>query len=329
MTKKTVPPLGQVWAPPLNLVLDDGIIGNASERIKRKAAPDLLERFCHIAEAPDTAAAVVAFAKRWGVLGLCKHGRPYRHWKTPFINMRRIPDCTPGRESFQHWMEFARCFDSMLRIGLDLNQGKPGEHVDWQLATESLHFPISDDIVPTTLNLYASSENAGKRDLAERSRAIEALSAFSDVLPWRFLQSNDKHLEVVHFWKTLPFIDATTQRVLDEIADLQKGVFSTSTISGARSAYMLLVGGLIEESYLQPCFHWSGGVWNIDMDSVGYSNLPAILTAQLMLRVSSAQTQIKCSACPRWFIPKRNQRKYCNSCGIKAAWRAAQRKRRG
>lgn len=275
MISRTVP-LGHVSAPSLAEVLADSITGDHQIRLKTKAAPDLLERFCRIAEAPDTAGAVVAFASRWGVLGLCEHGLPYRHSDIYRLGHRprRLdvigsfaldsnnlavdvsdsdrPCRSGGAESFQDWKELALRFDSLLRIGLDLNRSKLSEHVVWELAETDPDFP-----------------------------------------PW------DESL--------IP-----------------------SNIDDARKKYMDLIERLIQISQLQPSFRWSGGVWNIffSSEAYAYSNVPAILTAQLMLRVSSAKAQIKCSECPRWFIPRRNQRKYCDDCGIRAAWRVAQRKRK-
>jgi hypothetical protein len=266
MSRRTVP-LGDVCSPSLAEVSDSSITGGEMHR--RKTAPDLLERFCGIAEAPDTAAAVVAFAKRWGVLGLCEHGLPYGHVRfyEPMFGLggRRLTSldqyqgtdrrsCLPGAESFQHWKELAVRFDSMLRVGLDLNRGKIGSDLDWEL-----------------------------------------VSIDPDFSGWK---------EQVGF---------------------------LLSIDEARLQYAALVRRLIQMAQLEPRFYWSNGVWNIDLDSyfMAYSNLPAILTAQLMLRVSSAKTQIKCSECPRWFIPRRNQRKYCNHCGKRAMWRVAQRKRKG
>jgi hypothetical protein len=109
-------------------------------------------------------------------------------------------------------------------------------------------------------------------------------------------------------------------------ADLEK----MSNIENARIEYEVLIARLVQFSQLEVSFRWDRG-WNLDMGAhyYVYSNLPAILTAQLMLRVSAAKTYIKCSECPRWFFPRRNQRKYCNSCGKRAMWRVAQRKRRG
>lgn len=249
MTKRAIP-LGEVWGTPLADASENSITGADGRRLKRSAAPDLLEQFCSIAEAADTASAVAVFAKRWGLLGLCEHGLPSGH---------RSPRCIAGRgrESVQHWMELTRAFDSMLRIGLDLSRRDSGADLDWQLADSGIC-----------------------RD---------------DFTPW------------------------------DE--ETRKTITTDHSLVIARTHYMTLMRRLIEISNMQPRFHWSNRAWNIDLDAHG-DNLPAILTAQLMLRIAGARNQIKCSECLSWFIPKRNQRKYCNRCGIKASWRAAQRKRR-
>lgn len=180
------------------------------------------------------------------MLGLCKHGLPCSHI---------VPTCMPGPESFQHWKNLSLCFDSMLRIGLELNRGKSGESVDWQVVDETLSLP--------------------------------------DYPPWGELA---RSVILIH-------------------ANI------------ARSNYMTLMRRLVYMADIRPRFHWNREIWNIDMDAEG-TNLAAILTSQLMLRVASSKAQIKCSECPRWFIPKRNQRKYCDHCGIKAAWRVAQRRKR-
>src|ERR1035441_9289103 len=76
MTRRTVP-LGQVIAPPLAEVRATSreIVGDSTKRSLRKVAPDLLDRFCRIANLDDPHAAVEAFARRWGMLGLCgEHG---------------------------------------------------------------------------------------------------------------------------------------------------------------------------------------------------------------------------------------------------------------
>jgi len=98
------------------------------------------------------------------------------------------------------------------------------------------------------------------------------------------------------------------------------------TLDDARTNFMGLMRRLVEISRLQPRLHWDGEAWAIDFDSFGGSNLAALLTIQLMAQVGG-KTMKKCPSCPRWFEPSGRQ-VYCSSCGIRAAWRAAARRRR-
>jgi hypothetical protein len=246
-------PLCSVFAPSVTKELEDSIVGGGKS-ILRRAASNLLEQFCRIAESPNTNAAVATFAKRWGVLGLCEHGLPYSH-----------DFCMPGRaELFEHWKCLAVAFAAMVRLGKNLSHRYTVDPTDWELAVQGI---FRDD----------DAEHLG-----------ECIAKFQG---------------------------------------------DTGSVRLARECYAILVRRLIGISLLQPRFQWDGGVWNISLDSEAcrpeveaHSNLPALLTAQLMSRVCYGESQIQCVACRRWVIPKRNQRKYCRRCGIRAAWRDSKRK---
>jgi hypothetical protein len=280
----------KVEAPPLWEVFDSSITG-VPYLIGKRKPPDLLERFCRIGEAEDAAtlaAAVVRFAKRWGLLGLCEHGLPNagcpRHHREDRSMVTERSDASglqaasawlwwSGRESFEHWKGLALAFRSMLQIGLNLNRGKRSKNLDWQLAAVGL------------------SGDLGEEVLGEGW--AEGISASSNT-------------------------DEITRR-------------TTKGLRLARVDYEILIQWLIDISHLHPKFQLRGrNKWDIELDSTGSAgNIPAILTSQLMIRVGSLLRQIQCSECSGWFIPRRNQRKYCDRCGIQAAWRVAQRKRRG
>ena len=264
--------IGQIRAPALAEVLDTSIAGFAWRRIERKPPADLLERFCRIADSDDTDAAVEAFARRWGLLGLCEHGLPHLCEGHTVVRGSITPCGWTGVESFDHWKRLALASDSMLRIGLALNRGKPGDQNDWELAASGI--------------------------------------------------CGDAGEELLGDW----WAEGIAPRLNDDEITRR----TTKGLRVARIDYAILMRRLIDISHLQPMFETSGRNWNIEMGSTqSMSNIPAILTAQLILRVGSSGKQIKCSACHRWFIPRRNQRKYCDRCGIRAAWRAANRKRRG
>lgn len=250
MTKGSVA-LGYIWAPPFTGLEHPGRLeSDFAHRVKHRAPPDLLGKFCAIAESANTDSATVTFARKWGMLGLCEHGLPIGHSSTKRCRARSY-------ETSEHWANFARALECMHRIGLSLNRGTCGDDLDWEVADLILDGP--------------------------------------DFPPWDQFTRQAFRMDVVT----------------------------------ARTQYMTLMRRLIQICDITPRFHWSEKRWNIDMDSQGLSNLPAILTTQLMLAVGGAKRMLKCSSCPRWFIPKRNQRKYCSRCGIRAAWREATRKRRG
>jgi hypothetical protein len=280
--------------------------------------PDLLERFCRVADAPDTARAVVAFARRWGLLGLCEHGLPYLH---------RTPWCTPScKEEFQHWKDIAVYFEAMRRIGADLYRGKFGEDTDWEVVTEGRSRWNAWSFEPQFLTQFLkTAPYRGMRRAHFESPFLGAVIA--KLRPELSAEQAEELID--HLLDLMDSRQTRAVRTEESHQTFERGRTTMSgTVNQRRVYYMMLIQQLIDISGLQPRFSWSGGAWNIDMDSQAYSNIPAILTAQLMLRASSAKTQIKCSECPRWFIPRRNQRKYCDSCGIRAAWRVSKRNKR-
>jgi hypothetical protein len=59
----------------------------------------------------------------------------------------------------------------------------------------------------------------------------------------------------------------------------------------------------------------------------------AALTTQLLFTIAGAVGIATCASCGRTFMPRRRPRmgenSYCEVCGIRGAWREAQRRRRG
>lgn len=238
-------PLGSISAPPLRGIDRGGyyIKGIRPEKQRRPNA-HLLTQFLRIAESANADKAAAAFTNRWGLLGLCEHGLPVIHSR----------QCGFPEDDASSYQKFALRLDALRRIGLQLNAGKLGEPLDWELAEESLF----DD---------------------SRSAAIDQAA--------------------------------------------QEG-----TIAGAREYYAALIDRLVFLTQLAPRLRWDRPAkgWAIDFDSFAPSNLPALLTIQLMAQVGGKAMK-KCLDCPRWFQPKGRQ-VYCDQCGIRAAWRAAARRKR-
>ena len=84
------------------------------------AKRDLLDKFVHLARAKD--AAIVEFARRFGVLELCRHGRPYFHAQMAGMP----PPCQAGRaETLEKWRALARETEAFLLIAAALKTDSP------------------------------------------------------------------------------------------------------------------------------------------------------------------------------------------------------------
>jgi predicted RNA-binding Zn-ribbon protein involved in translation (DUF1610 family) len=84
---------------------------------------------------------------------------------------------------------------------------------------------------------------------------------------------------------------------------------------------------------LRPILVIEAGRFEIKLGGQGYiTALPAALTTQLLFTLAGASGIATCAECGRLFMPRRKPRKgensYCPNCGIRAAWRTAQDRRR-
>ena len=104
-------------------------------------APTLLMEFTRLADPKAGDDAILAFAKKWGVLELCFHGLPctHNHLQEFFIP---ADWCSPRRyddgerryyESTLRWKFFAGQAQSLLSVAARLRQGKPGRKEDWKV----------------------------------------------------------------------------------------------------------------------------------------------------------------------------------------------------
>jgi hypothetical protein len=118
-------------------------------------------------------------------------------------------------------------------------------------------------------------------------------------------------------------------------------------------AISVAVNGWLELGGVRPYFLWEGGrpptvtlgpaiLWWFKPASRAYmlrimphlqgTTLFGALGVQLLMAVSRAAGFAVCSACGKVYMPKRRpnpkRRRYCGRCGVKAAWRDAQLRRR-
>jgi hypothetical protein len=150
------------------------------------AQPELLERFSALRDA--TSSEIVRFAKKWGVLGLCKeHGLPRTHALGEFTNVGRnqlCPRVPQGRrgpraigkstdiyvERFDHWQSLAARAGAVLEAAKLLYASKVVPRDLWRpIASNSSETPPC-----TTAELQ--DRWVRKRGLSEKELSVELLS---------------------------------------------------------------------------------------------------------------------------------------------------------
>ena len=167
-------PVGSINAPRFGRLhngrLQADSLGDGSEVwIERRAPANLLHRFIKIANAPDTQRAVIAFVRQWGILQLPKLGLPIFHKPAA----KEKIDTTDG------YFHFARLLESLLTIGLDLQNGHIADAVVWELADSFLY----GDPDPLLLDHFPRSAVQRDRQLAAaRSSLPRARKRFQEMI---------------------------------------------------------------------------------------------------------------------------------------------------
>lgn len=130
--RKSSIPLGYLWAPQFSALDGDRLLtDNTRPTRRRRPRNDLLKSFCRIAESPNTEKAVITFVTRCGLIGLCRHGLPTSH-------NRACMQPAGSIDTIAAYKTFAVCLESLGRIGQELNGGKIGSDLDWELADKIL-----------------------------------------------------------------------------------------------------------------------------------------------------------------------------------------------
>jgi len=122
-------PFGSILVPPVRL--ESGCLyyqPRGPLQPCRGRRDRLVYDFAGLSDAP--AATILKFARVWGVLGLCHHGKPMHH---------QIPTCSARKvggelvDPIASWRTRARYVRSILNIKAELNRGRPGRSEDWKV----------------------------------------------------------------------------------------------------------------------------------------------------------------------------------------------------
>ena len=141
------PVVGLEWnAPEVVNVADGGIEWKGRGKRVRPGA-QMLEAFLGLALASDQQ--IQAYALRWGVLGICKHGLPFG-WAF-HTTAQKVEVCLPirwkgwdppsgpgGWEPLSSWRTFSRQANAIANLASSVHQGRRGRPEDVLAARESM-----------------------------------------------------------------------------------------------------------------------------------------------------------------------------------------------
>jgi hypothetical protein len=128
--------------------------------IKTYPSRNLISEFAGLADSGSKQ--VLAFAREFGVLSLCKHQLPASHSKTSILTKNKTNSiCQPlGEESIKLWFEFARNAQAVLRISADLRGHRTTRQEDWLvlLANQEKDLPTTkkgeEQLIENSINLW-------------------------------------------------------------------------------------------------------------------------------------------------------------------------------
>lgn len=125
------------WAIPAHIALSaDGtelLSSNDGSLRTASASPAMLNAFARLSRKSASPAAVLAFAERYGVLGLCRtHGEP----DCPARACREGPERPSGAEAITHWRGWSRYAAAILELAEAQRRNEPGARETWASIAE-------------------------------------------------------------------------------------------------------------------------------------------------------------------------------------------------
>jgi hypothetical protein len=161
--------------------------------VRREPSPGMLSEFVQLHRKDDQQ--ILAYARSWGVLGLCIHDLPCSHNQYPNGIENRVRPCLPElvkplpktgsefrlQESLQLWRFWSLKAQSLLNIGACANQGKIARLEDWQVVKDIWDSGLGETAWEPFME---SAENAR----AELARELDRWISIGQVRPqigWR------------------------------------------------------------------------------------------------------------------------------------------------
>jgi hypothetical protein len=273
---------------------------------KRTPGPGLLEQFAALSDAPDEH--ILRYARHWGVLLICHHGLPASH------SERCRPMTLPGRgrhvfwEPIESWRYFARHAKAVLEMAAATYNGQIVESA----VTERL-FPMP----PSAQRSGARVPVAPRREKEVRlDRALYVLHERKNIFE--------------HWFSGIPEPGPTALAV--HLAGKAKA------LARQRAFVSYAVNCWMDWGRARPHIEWDGPTPTIELTTGGIlpmyvDRLSGALGLQLAYAVASSEGVATCFACGRFYTPARRpaagRRSFCQTCGLRAAWRTSKRVTRG
>ena len=275
----------------------------------RDASPEMLLQFIALADAPPEA--IKAFAKRWGVLALCR-----RHWLPCCHSSGCSPTRVRGRvyvyrEPLAAWRHFAMQARAIVRYAAAVRDCVPPSRVDVDDLLEH---------IDTLRKGQSRRPRLYELPPEERERAASSFRDYINAEISKMPEEMQKHWRQTEAWVNRELKKPYSQ--------------SAFRMGGDRNALSVHVNTWLGLGYVRPHLRWdeNGPRILFSVGSLECDRLFGHLALQLLVAVSGSTGFALCSACSAPYVPRRaparSRLHYCQRCGRRAAWRVAQRKRR-
>lgn len=294
------------WRAPLNIELDgDRLVWgysrpNQGEQIIQ-AGPQMLYKFVNLYDAQ--AENIQDYARRWGLLWICKHNLPTTHNPPPaeFTTLWAVPltpakngetYCVPisgvlgkGWEPLSPWRELSKYLRAILNIAAQIHLNQAGKDEDWLIVIRwhRIHSVWKDD--------------AGRT----HGRNI-------------FFDGVETPLD--------PIISPYSNKPKPSKKEIQE-----HRIEEAHKYIIACIRRLLHMANIHVDWFWPKGT-DPQIQITG-GDLFGALVMQLVLAINQADGLAVCSACGEFYAPKRrprpDQKNYCpeKACRKLTAWRKA------
>jgi len=295
-----------------------------------RPGPGLLEDFLKLVRRPDEA--VLAYARRWGPLWLCRHGEPWRNHQ---------PECGPAWdeaddeedeevavrgywERTSDWRLMANEAAATIRIARQVQAGRLARLRDWEtlrFLNQVLLRTLMPDIGRVLVTMGELEQEAfvfGERD--ELARRLYPTDEEIEEQVQRSLNSKVKGtMDLVRTRRAIRELEF--EKRIDRYGREQLG----SSLEVQRRLLSEVLNHWLEQGGVKPRLDWRPDRPEILLGGWG---LLGAIAVQLLFDCSRTDGLVVCTACGTPFLPafrrpRRDRNPYCSDCGMRAAARDA------